>query len=696
MNAPVPQRLVGEEPASWDERNHAVVALGLAWLRAALADHVEALRAARPASDGAGQLSELAADWLLRGGEAQAIRPTSERARAARAAYETARAAMREGGTPAQIDRLSMIFGLTPFDEDCLLLALAPRFDAAFAALYGYAHDRMQVATATLHLAAALLARDHAAAQQASLRLSPGAPLRRFALVSVDEANPSALAPIEADERVARYINGENYLDPRVRLAVSAVAAGVCPDKHRPAAEQLAARLTAAERPAAVIVGPRHSGRRAVAQAVAAHFGLSLVELNMRALPEQRDARRAYFALLAREGALGAFAIAVDVSPSRPAGEHPERTNREAVEELLRAFEGCVFVIAEERPDFARGAPHVRLSPLQASDRLSLWRQALGPAGPGAQVDPAQIAEHFRLGPSDITAIAASVSKVDEAGLWDACREAAGRGLDDLAERIEPRFDWNDIVLPEQMLQDLRAIVAQVRFQGQVYGKGGFGKKLVRGQGVTALFAGPSGVGKTMAAEVIARELSLDLCRIDLSGVISKYIGETERNLKRVFDAAEAGGAVLFFDEADALFGKRSEVKDSHDRYANIEVSYLLQRMEAYRGLAILATNLKSHLDAAFLRRLRYVIDIPFPDARNRRAIWEKAFPAETAVHGIDYDMLARMEIAGGNIIVVAINAAFLAAADGAPVGMAHIARAARAEFRKLDREFRLPWAEGR
>jgi SpoVK/Ycf46/Vps4 family AAA+-type ATPase len=199
-----------------------------------------------------------------------------------------------------------------------------------------------------------------------------------------------------------------------------------------------------------------------------------------------------------------------------------------------------------------------------------------------------------------------------------------------------------------------------------------------------------------MAAEVIAKELSLDLCRIDLSGVISKYIGETERNLRRVFDAAEAGGAVLFFDEADALFGKRSEVKDSHDRYANIEVSYLLQRMEAYRGLAILATNLKGHLDAAFLRRLRYVIDIPFPDARNRRLIWQKAFPPETAVEGLDYDMLARLEIAGGNIMVVAINAAFLAAADGAPVGMGHIARASRAEYRKLDKEFRIPWAEGR
>jgi hypothetical protein len=693
MNPAAPQRVGTESQAvpAWDERNHVVVALGLAWLRALLGDYIGALRASRPTGNGT-QLSELAADWLLRGEKER--RPPSDATRAARGAYEAAREAMRASGMPAQIDRLAFIFALTPFDEDCLLLALAPRLDASFAALYGYAHDRMQIATATPHLAVTLLAPD--GARQASLRLSPEAPLRRFALIAIDDAGGSALAPIEVDERMARFVDGENYLDPRVRPSIAAIAASICPDKHRPAAEGLAAQLGAAERPAAVVFGPRQSGRRAVAQAVAARFGLGLAELNMRALPEQRDARRAYLALLAREAALGAFALVVDVAPPRAAGEPAERINREVAEELLRGFDGCVFVIAEERLDFAGRAPQLRLTSLQASDRLSLWRQALGPADPEAQADPEYVAEHFRLGPSEITAIAAGLSGANADALWAACRETAARGLDELAERIEPRFDWNDIVLPEHLLHDLRAIVAQVRFQSQVYGKGGFGRKLVRGQGVTALFAGPSGVGKTMAAEVVARELALDLCRIDLSGVISKYIGETERNLKRVFDAAEAGGTVLFFDEADALFGKRSEVRDSHDRYANIEVSYLLQRMEAYRGLAILATNLKGHLDAAFLRRLRYVIDIPFPDARSRRSIWEKAFPPETTVDSLDFDMLSRLEIPGGNIMVIAVNAAFLAAAEGAPVGMTHIARATRAEFRKLDKDFRLPWVEGR
>jgi SpoVK/Ycf46/Vps4 family AAA+-type ATPase len=189
-----------------------------------------------------------------------------------------------------------------------------------------------------------------------------------------------------------------------------------------------------------------------------------------------------------------------------------------------------------------------------------------------------------------------------------------------------------------------------------------------------------------MAAEILANHLKLELYRIDLAGVVSKYIGETEKNLRKVFDAAEQAGAILFFDEADALFGKRTEVKDSHDRYANIEVNYLLQRMEEYRGLAILATNRKTALDRAFLRRLRFLVDFPSPDARSRRLIWQKIFPPEAAVNGLDLDGLARMEIPGGNIRNVAINAAFLAAGDGKPIGMSHIMQAARREYAKIDK----------
>ena len=207
------------------------------------------------------------------------------------------------------------------------------------------------------------------------------------------------------------------------------------------------------------------------------------------------------------------------------------------------------------------------------------------------------------------------------------CRERARVPLDGLAERIDPVASWDDLVLPDGHQRLLHEIVLHVRHRTQVYERWGFAERTSRGLGVTALFAGESGTGKTLAAEVLARELELDLYRIDLAATVSKYIGETEKNLRRVFDAAEASGAVLLFDEADALFGKRGEVKDGHDRYANLEVAYLLQRMESYRGLAILTTNLRSNVDRAFLRRLRFVVQFPFPDAQHRAEIWRRTLP---------------------------------------------------------------------
>jgi SpoVK/Ycf46/Vps4 family AAA+-type ATPase len=340
--------------------------------------------------------------------------------------------------------------------------------------------------------------------------------------------------------------------------------------------------------------------------------------------------------------------------------------------------------------------PEIRLRGLESRDRAALWTEILGPRTASDAAAIEAVAEHFQLGPSEIVRIATQQRPDGTASLWTACREFAARGLGDLAQRIEPRYRWDDIVLPAGVRAELEAIVAQVRYRAGVYGRWGFAERLHRGRGVSALFAGPSGVGKTMAAEVIAQELRLDLYSIDLSGVVSKYIGETEKNLRRIFEAAAAAGAVLFFDEADALFGKRTEVKDSHDRYANIEVSYLLQRMESYPGLAILATNLKNNLDHAFFRRLRFVVDFPFPDVAQRREIWARIFPGQTPTDRLDLGALARLEIAGGNIVVIAVNAAFLAAAEDRPVGMDHITRAARSEFRKLDREFRPPWQEGR
>ena len=241
-------------------------------------------------------------------------------------------------------------------------------------------------------------------------------------------------------------------------------------------------------------------------------------------------------------------------------------------------------------------------------------------------------------------------------------------------------------MLPGALAARLRELVAQVGGRPVVYDEWGFGASLGRAHGITALFAGPSGTGKTLAAEVVAGALGIDLQRIDLAGVVDKYIGETEKHLRTVFDAAEHSGALLFFDEADALFGKRTDVRDSHDRYANIEVDYLLQRMENYPGLAVLATNRKAALDPAFLRRLRFIVDIPFPDADIRRRIWQKVFPPGVPTESLDLVALSRLEVAGGSIKNIALNAAFAAAATGVPVRMEHVLHAARREYQKLEK----------
>ena len=272
------------------------------------------------------------------------------------------------------------------------------------------------------------------------------------------------------------------------------------------------------------------------------------------------------------------------------------------------------------------------------------------------------------------------------ARLWEICCARTRPRLDDLAQRLRPVAAWDDLVLPEEQRRVLREITAQVRQRFKVYETWGFAAKGARGLGLSALFAGPSGTGKTMAAEALAAELQLDLYRIDLSAVVSKYIGETEKNLRRIFDAAEDSGVILLFDEADALFGKRSVVRDSHDRYANVEISYLLQRVEAYRGLAILTTNQKSAVDHAFLRRLRFVVQFPFPDAPQRAEIWRRIFPGATPTEGVEPLKLAALNVPGGNIRNVALNAAFLAADEGQPVRMTHLLRAARSECAKLEK----------
>lgn len=333
--------------------------------------------------------------------------------------------------------------------------------------------------------------------------------------------------------------------------------------------------------------------------------------------------------------------------------------------------------------------------------RRLLWTRALGEdAQLSPDVDLTLLTGAFRLTGEQIEAAAhtarhtAAWRAAQEGGetcvamrdLTSACRAHSNQKLGTLTRKIIPRYTWADLVLPADRLAHLHEMCLHVRYSPRVFEEWGFDRKLAGGKGLNVLFAGEPGTGKTMAAEVLAADLGLDMYKLDLSSVVSKYIGETEKNLEQIFREARTSNSILFFDEADSLFGKRSEVKDSHDRYANIEVSYLLQRMECYRGLAILTTNLKKSLDTAFLRRLRFIVEFPFPDHAERAKIWSRVFPADTPTHGLDVHKLARLSVAGGNIRNTALNAAFYAAEAGEPVRMVHCLRAAQGEYGKLEK----------
>jgi SpoVK/Ycf46/Vps4 family AAA+-type ATPase len=353
-----------------------------------------------------------------------------------------------------------------------------------------------------------------------------------------------------------------------------------------------------------------------------------------------------------------------------------------------------VFICAGQVVSLDR--PHLRFTvnrPL-AIEQKQLWTHALGEHAARLNGALDAIVTQFRVS-TEVMAHAAEALRAQPAAacdverqVWHACRDSIRHRLDDLAQRVEPVATWDDLVLPDAQLATLRQVVAHVGHRLKVFEEWGFAGKSARGLGISVLFTGESGTGKTMAAEVLANALHLDLYRIDLASMVSKYIGETEKNLRRVFDAAEDSGTILLFDEADALFGKRSEIKDSHDRYANIEVSYLLQRMEAYRGLAILTTNLKGALDVAFQRRLRFIVRFPFPDQALRERIWRGSFPSLTPLDRIDHRKLAQLNVAGGHIRNIAVNAAFIAAEAGLPLGMNHLLQAARSEGVKRERPF--------
>jgi hypothetical protein len=577
---------------------------------------------------------------------------------------------------PAAIDLVAEAFGLSRFERALLLLCAGVEMNAKIAAACAAATGR---ASATFGLALGLLDEPHWSA------LTPARPLRHWRLIAIETGQPLTTAPIRIDERVLHFLAGINLLDPRLAPLLRAGSPPARAATHQAAlADTLAAQwLRPGAEPGVIHLGGEDAfGSEDVAGLMAARLGLQLHIVRAEDIPAVPAELETFMALWEREAALLPGMLLVQCGDGAPSQvlEFAER---------LRA----ALVIASGGPLRLRRPTlcHEVAKP-DAAEQRRLWALGLGEHAGALNGALDGVASLFRLSARSIAVAATSVHERIAAGepaaaaLWRTCRGDGQHRLDALATRIPPGARWNDLVLPEPQLAALRQITAQVRCRGRVYEQWEFGRRNARGLGVTALFSGGSGTGKTLAAEVLASELDLDLYRIDLSSVVSKYIGETEKNLRRVFDAAEDSGAILLFDEADALFGKRSEVKDSHDRYANIEVSYLLQRMEAYRGLAILTTNLKSALDPSFQRRLRFVVHFPFPDAGQREAIWRRSFPAAAPISGLDFGRLARLNVAGGAVRNIALNAAFLAADAEEAITMCHLLAAAHVESAKLDR----------
>jgi len=555
----------------------------------------------------------------------------------------------------AAIDALSACFSLTGFERDLLLLCAGVEMDAEMAALCGQAGNGRPHASFGLALASQPDAHWSA--------LTPLRPLRRWRLIEVAEDVPLTTAPLRIDERVLHFLAGINYLEPRLRPLLREV-----PEVARMAtaqcalAKEIAAALTGAALPLVNLAGNDLDGKRDVAAAAAALCGLQLHALSEADLPGGAHELDALCSLWERESALLESALLVEC------GNEPGPTLARFVEQLG----GLVIVAAPEHVNLDRTDVRLRVDLPPRQDQVVLWTSVLEEV-PADELGG--VVSEFELSARQICRLGDRLrgearGEGRRQALWEACRGVKRVRLDGLAQRIEPLAGWGDLILPKAQTQLLGQICAQVHNRKRVYGDWGFEGRSGRGLGISALFSGESGTGKTMAAEVLAGELHLDLYRIDLSAVISKYIGETEKNLSRIFDAAEGGGAIILFDEADALFGKRSEVKDSHDRYANIEVSYLLQRMESYRGLAILTTNQQAALDTAFQRRLRFVVHFPFPDLADRAEIWRRVFPDDTPTEELAYDKLARLSMAGGHIRNIALHAAFRAAASGRPVSM--------------------------
>lgn len=609
-------------------------------------------------------------------------------------------------------------FDLSTQEQNIIGLCLAPELDRRYERVYGYLHDDMTRRRPSVGLVLDLCSHSLPERIAISRIFEPESPLIRYRLIQIiDEqggAQPLASRLLKLDNHILSFIIGKVDFDPRVRDALVWIPLDPGCSRLTSSQVQLLERLLAMlevggdiqqmlPRQALYFHGGPTAGAELLAQALCRRLGVPLIQADavhlITAGLEFRDA----LPLALRESRLLNAAFYLK-NIDQVLSQDPTYFRLRLLERCLDEYSGLV-ILAGEKPwswppmSGRRWLLPIALQKPDHREQLEIWRALLDLADVKVtdERDLARLVSLYCPSAIEIETMLKSTRVMGKLGnaerltvrdIERSCREQRQPDFGPLARRLEPKFGWQDVVLPERPMQQLREICTQAKYRSLVYGCWGFDHKLSLGKGLTVLFAGPSGTGKTMSAEIIAQELSLDLYKIDLSQVISKYIGETEKNLHQLFQAAETGQAILFFDEADAMLGKRSEVQDAHDRYANIEVAYLLQKVEEYEGITILATNLRQNIDEAFVRRIRFIVEFPFPEEEDRLRIWQGVWPREAPLAAdIDLEYIARQfRLAGGSIRNIAVAAAFLAMEEGGTIQMRHLLHATKREMQKMGR----------
>ena len=612
--------------------------------------------------------------------------------------------------------RLDNIFNLSGIEHQVMVICLAPQLEHAYERIYAYIQNDLTRKLPSVDLALSLICNTVEERRQCLDYFTPGAPLYNFNIIHLLPTEPATTlnaSLLKLDYRMVSYILGHHTIDRQILSEISfqppisweqvVVGHGI-----RSALETLRQQEHHLTEKQVIyyLHGPEGVGKKTLIRAFCSEAGFALATADLKRLLADPEGFPEKISLILREGLLQPCAICLEHCEALD--EYPQDRSR-ILTDLLRKIRelGWITFLCSETPLPAEllDLPHLyalEISRPGNNEQTQLWELQLKEASldpHGIAVD--QLVSRFDLTGKQIArAVRMTVNSHHLAGngpppietrdFFASSRALSQPKLTALSRKIHPQFTWDQLVLPEDPLHQLQELSAQVKFRNRVMKDWGFERKLSLGKGISALFSGPSGTGKTMSAEIIANDLGLDLYKIDLSAVVSKYIGETEKNLNRVFTEAEYSNAILFFDEAEALLGKRSEVKDAHDRYANIEIAYLLQKMEEYEGITILATNLRQNIDEAFTRRIRFIIEFPFPDARYRQGIWEGIWPEDIPLApDIDLAYLARkFEVTGGNIRNIALTAAFYAAEQQQPVTMMHLLQAARRELQKMGRLF--------